>query len=105
MTHPDEPTLTGKVAVITGGSRGIGFATALQLANDGADCLLAAQNEARLKDAAASIADQTGRRVEYHAADLRTLEGCQSLLEAAEVAFPITDILINCAGAARGRCG
>ena len=102
MTHPDEPTLTGKVAVITGGSRGISFATALQLANDGADCSLAAQNEARLKDAAASIADQTGRRVEYHAADLRTLEGCQSLLEAAEVAFPITDILINCAGAARG---
>jgi 3-oxoacyl-[acyl-carrier protein] reductase len=102
MTHPDRPTLTGKVAVITGGSRGIGFATALQLATDGADCFLAAQSEDRLKDAAARIADQTGRRVEYHAADLRTLEGCGSLLEAAESAYKTTDILINCAGAARG---
>ena len=53
---------TGKVAVITGGSRGIGYATALQLANDGADCLLAAQNEACLKDAAASIAERGAGR-------------------------------------------
>ena len=94
--------LTDKVAVVTGGSRGIGRAIALRLAADGADCLIAAHREAPLKAAAERIAARTGRRIEHHAADLRTAAGCQSLFVAVRDSFGQVDILINCAGAARG---
>lgn len=95
-------TFAGKVAVITGGSRGIGHATALRLAAGGADCLICSLHESGLAEAAARIAAETGRRIEHHAADLRTVAGCESLFDAAGKAFDAIDILINCAGAARG---
>jgi 3-oxoacyl-[acyl-carrier protein] reductase len=91
--------LEGNVAVITGGSRGIGRAIATRLAGDGADCLLAARSKEYLKRAAAEIAEASGRRVEYFAADLRDLGGCDALAETARRAFGGVDILVNCAGA------
>ena len=92
----------GPAAVVTGGSRGIGRAIAGRLAADGADCLLAARDKQDLRRAAAEIAEASGRRAEYVAADLRDLGGCAALAETARRAFGGVDILVNCAGATQG---
>ena len=76
--------LEGKVAVITGGSRGIGRAIAASLAADGADSVLAARGEQDLRRAAAEIAEASGRRAEYFAGDLRSLGGCEAFAETAQ---------------------
>ena len=94
--------LTGKAAVVSGGSRGIGFAIAKRLAGDGADIMLAAAKEAPLAAAAKRIAAESDRRVEYRAGDLRTATACDAVHKAAEAAFGGADILINCAGATQG---
>lgn len=94
--------LEGKTAVVGGGSKGIGFAIASRLAGDGADVMLAASNEERLRNAAGRIRDETGRRVEYCAADLRGLDGCGAVHDATIKAFGGADILINSAGATKG---
>jgi len=94
-------SLAGKTAVIAGGSKGIGLAVARRLAMDGADVFLLASNAERLRNAAQAIAGDTGRRTGWHAADLRTLDGCTAAHEAA-AAFGPTDILINSAGATKG---
>lgn len=95
-------TLSGKVAIVAGGSKGIGLAIARQLAEDGADIFLAASNEERLSKAASAIAGETGRNVSHQAADLRTLEGCAAVHQAAIDAMGGADILINSAGATKG---
>lgn len=94
--------LNGKVAVVSGGSKGIGLACADKLAADGADIFLAASNTERLAAAAGRIESDTGRSVQFHAADLRTPEGCAATHAAAQKAFGRCDILINAAGATRG---
>ena len=93
--------LEGKVAVVSGGSRGIGKAIARRLAEEGADIVISARNEATLEAAAKEISLATGRRVEIVAADLSTLEGCESLHQVALAAFDRIDILVNCAGATK----
>ncbi len=95
-------TLTDKVAVISGGSRGIGKAIALKLAQTGCDCLLAARSEDNLRAAADLIKQRTGRRVEVCAAELRTLAGCEAVYAVAKEFFGHIDILINSAGATQG---
>ncbi|MEZ4865491.1 MAG: SDR family oxidoreductase [Caldilineaceae bacterium] len=93
---------TNRVAAISGGSRGIGKAIALRLAQDGCDCLLAARSRENLRAAAQLITQETGRRVEICPTDLRTLAGCQTVYEMAEQTFGQVDILVNCAGATQG---
>lgn len=93
---------TSRVAVISGGSRGIGKAIALRLAQDGCDCLLAARREENLQAAAAQIAEATGRQIAICATDLRTAEGCQAVYDSALQTFDHVDILINNAGATQG---
>jgi 3-oxoacyl-[acyl-carrier protein] reductase len=93
--------LDGRVAVVTGGSRGIGKAIARRLAEEGADVVLSARNEANLAAAAAEISSATGRRVASVAADLSTLAGCETLHREAMARFDHVDILINCAGATK----
>lgn len=92
----------GAVAVIAGGSRGIGFAIAERLATEGADVFIGASNPEHLKTASEAIASNTGQRVESHAADLGTLEGCEAVYAAATAAFGGADILVNSAGATKG---
>lgn len=95
-------TLTGKVAVVSGGSRGIGFAIAMELALRGCAVLLAAKTEANLVEARQRIADATGSRVEIVSGDLRTAGGCAAVHAALMDSFGRLDILINNAGATKG---
>ncbi|HKZ25301.1 MAG TPA: SDR family oxidoreductase [Acidimicrobiia bacterium] len=91
--------LSGKVAVVTGGGKGIGKAIAGALAGQGADLMIAARTEGGLAETARSIADESGVRVEICAGDLRTLEGCEHLQQTALDVFGRADILVNNAGA------
>lgn len=93
--------LDGKVAVVTGGSKGIGRAIADALAGEGADCMLAARTEEDLRRTAGEIAETHGTRVEFSAGDLRTPGACEELHRATLAAFGRVDILVNCAGATK----
>jgi NAD(P)-dependent dehydrogenase (short-subunit alcohol dehydrogenase family) len=94
-------TLDGKTAVITGGSGGIGKAITNRLAADGADCLIVARTEATLAATAEEIAEATGRRIEIHSADLRSVDGCEATARYAVETLGSVDILVNCAGATK----
>lgn len=93
--------LDGKVAVVTGGSKGIGRAIATALAAEGADCVIAARTRSDLEEAAGAISSDTGSRVEVRPGDLRTAEACEDLRRTVLDTFGKVDILVNCAGATR----
>lgn len=93
--------LTGKVAVISGGSKGIGAAIARALAAEGVDCVLAARNEESLKATSESIAEETGRQVRTVAADLATVAGCEAVYAAVSADPGRVDILVNNAGSTK----
>jgi NAD(P)-dependent dehydrogenase (short-subunit alcohol dehydrogenase family) len=93
--------LSGKVAVITGGSRGIGRAIAMAFAAQGAQTVLAAKSEANLKRTAEEIAATKAPRPTIVAADLGTAGGCQALFDTVKKAHGRCDILVNSAGATR----
>jgi NAD(P)-dependent dehydrogenase (short-subunit alcohol dehydrogenase family) len=90
--------LRDKVAVITGGSVGIGLAIAEGLAAEGANLVLVARNKDRADDAAAAVADKFGIITTAIAADVATAEGCQAVIAGIQKAFGGADILINNAG-------
>jgi 3-oxoacyl-[acyl-carrier protein] reductase len=91
-------TLENKVAVVTGGSKGIGRAIARRLAADGADLVIASRTKEDLDRVADEIEE---RRVIPVAADLATVAGCEQLHRETMAAFESVDILVNCAGATR----
>lgn len=91
--------LDGKVAVVTGGSKGIGAAIAAALAGEGADCVLASRTESDLVATADAIANDSGRTVEVVAGDLRNPEGCEQLHARVTDVFDTVDILVHSAGA------
>jgi NAD(P)-dependent dehydrogenase (short-subunit alcohol dehydrogenase family) len=90
--------LRDKVAVITGGSVGIGLAIAEGLAVEGTNLVLVARNKERADDAAARIADKFGVIITAIAADVATAEGCDAVVSGTQKAFGGADILINNAG-------
>ncbi|MDQ0473873.1 SDR family NAD(P)-dependent oxidoreductase [Labrys wisconsinensis] len=90
--------LRDKVAVITGGSIGIGLAVAEGLAAEGAHLVLAARQADRLQAEAERVAAQHGVRAVPVACDVATPEGAAEIIAAAESAFGGADILINNAG-------
>jgi 3-oxoacyl-[acyl-carrier protein] reductase len=90
--------LRDKVAVITGGSVGIGLAVAEGLAAEGAHVVLAARQEDSLKKAARRVAREYGVKTLAVACDVATAEGCDSLVAATQKKFRGADILINNAG-------
>jgi NAD(P)-dependent dehydrogenase (short-subunit alcohol dehydrogenase family) len=89
--------LKDKVAVITGGSVGIGLAVARGLAAEGAHIALVARDAARLEAARASVA-ASGVRVIAIAADVATAAGAGHAVSAVEMEFGGADILLNNAG-------
>ena len=93
--------LTGKAAVVTGGSRGIGRAIATRLATQGADVAFSYRgNEAAAKDAAAAV-EKLGRKALPVQADVSDPASADSLVKAALEAFGKVDILVNNAGITR----
>lgn len=90
--------LKGKVAVITGGSIGIGLAIAEGLAHEGADLLLVARDEERVAAAAEAVAKTTGVRAFGIKADVARAADCDWVVAEAERLFGGADILINNAG-------
>jgi len=90
--------LRGKVAVITGGSTGIGLAVAEGLAAEGVELVLAARQADRVSDAAAKVAARFGVRAVGVSCDLAGAAGADALIAAVEREFGGCDILINNAG-------
>lgn len=92
--------LNGKVALITGASRGIGRGIALELASAGCDVLLTARDAMAL-DGVAGEVRAPGRKAVVHAADLTTSAEPAGLIAAVTREFGRLDILVNNAGGAR----
>jgi NAD(P)-dependent dehydrogenase (short-subunit alcohol dehydrogenase family) len=87
--------LSGKSAVVSGSTRGIGFAIAKGLAQSGADVVINGRTQAAVEKAVAALKKSHPKgRVAGIAADLSTAEGCDTLIEA----VPSPDILVNNVG-------
>jgi NAD(P)-dependent dehydrogenase (short-subunit alcohol dehydrogenase family) len=97
-----ELNLQGKVAIVTGGNKGFGAASAYELAKEGAHLLITARNMADLEKTAALIRGEFSSRVEIISADLTNSGEAQRIAEVALGAYSRIDILINCAGASQG---
>jgi citronellol/citronellal dehydrogenase len=102
VLHPD---LSGRVAVVTGASRGIGKALAIRLAQEGADVAVAAKSEQSTERLPGSIHETAdairamGRRVLAIPTDVRDEEAIRNLIERTVTELGRLDILVNNAGA------
>jgi NAD(P)-dependent dehydrogenase (short-subunit alcohol dehydrogenase family) len=96
--------LAGRVALVTGGGRGIGRAIALALAEDGADVAVNyRRDEATAKETVGAI-EALGRRARAYGASVDRLEDDERMVEAVLADFGFVDILVNNAGiASRGQ--
>lgn len=90
--------LSGRTALVTGGSKGIGNAIARGLAQAGADLFLCSRNEEPLKAAAEAIRGRSDVRVEYAAADMALREDVYHIATEAVNRLGEVDILVNNAG-------
>src|SRR5436189_5233289 len=90
--------LSGRTALVTGGSKGLGAAMARAFASAGADVAICSRHEDELKAAAASIAAGLGVRVEWIAADMADRRQVDALAEAVLSRMGRVDILVNNAG-------
>src|SRR2546422_10818865 len=96
--------LSGKVAIVTGPSRGIGLAIARSLAHEGCRICVCARTASRLDEAARELEGITGRTGDVLAvtADLSTPDGIQRVIDETVDRFGGIDILINNIGLGRG---
>jgi 3-oxoacyl-[acyl-carrier protein] reductase len=93
--------LSGKSAVVTGGSRGIGRAIALRLAEQGADVCISYHGKHEAAAGVVAAIEATGRRGLAVQADAAEQASASALIEAAAAAFGRIDILVNNAGITR----
>jgi 3-oxoacyl-[acyl-carrier protein] reductase len=97
MTEAPNP----RVAVVTGGSRGIGLAISTRLAKDGWDLLVTYQSDAEAAASAQAALATHGGRVEILAADISTADGAGLTIETAMTRLGKIDALVNNAGITR----
>ena len=94
--------LSGKVAVLTGASKGIGYASAQALAREGARVAICARTAETLEVAADRLREDSGGEVLPVTADMGKREDARRFLQAVYDHFGRLDILINCAGSSPG---
>lgn len=92
-------SLEGKKAIVIGGAGGIGTAIAKGLAIYGADTAIASRNLEKLKETAAEIEAETGKKIRTYQVDVTSEKSIQELVEATKADVGITDILVNSMGA------
>jgi 3-oxoacyl-[acyl-carrier protein] reductase len=90
--------LTNKVALVAAASRGIGFACALQLAQEGARVFLCSRDEARASEAARRIHEQTGASVAGFAADVTDASAAEHFVSTVSEQAGAVDILVTNSG-------
>jgi NAD(P)-dependent dehydrogenase (short-subunit alcohol dehydrogenase family) len=94
--------MTGKKAIVTGASEGIGKAITQVLAREGIDVAICARRKEPLEATAAEIAKATGRKIHAFAADLTNAADAENFIKQAHKALGRIDILVNNAGSAPG---
>jgi NAD(P)-dependent dehydrogenase (short-subunit alcohol dehydrogenase family) len=90
--------LSGKVALISGGSRGLGREMVLAFAEDRADVIIASRKLDNCEKLANEVSERFGRRALPVAANVGVSDQCDALTEAAYAEFGTVDILVNNAG-------
>lgn len=99
MTSPAERFgLSGRVALVTGGSRGLGRAIVLAFAHAGADVVIASRTLAACEELALEVEASTGRRALPYACHVGHWEELDGLVDAAYEEFGAIDVLVNNAG-------
>ncbi|MGA8937861.1 MAG: 3-oxoacyl-ACP reductase family protein [Acidobacteriaceae bacterium] len=96
MSH----SLEGKVALVTGGSRGIGAAIAKRLANDGADVVITYASDTKAANAVVKAIEESGRKGLAIQADAANRDAVQAAVEQTAKSFGRIDVLVNNAGTA-----
>jgi len=94
--------LTGKTALVTGGSVGIGKAIARGLAREGVDVAICARRKEPLEAAASEIARETNRKIVPIPADLTRPDDAENFIRQSHAALGRIDILVNNAGSSPG---
>jgi 3-oxoacyl-[acyl-carrier protein] reductase len=92
------PTIEDKVAVVTGGSRGIGYAIAARLLDEGANVMISSVQPQHVEEACATLRKRAGGRVEGTIADVRSYPEVEQMMALTEEKFGGVDILVNNAG-------
>ena len=95
--------LAGKIAVVTGGTRGIGKAITRALAGEGVDVAIIGRDLEAAKATAAEVAGEAGRTVRAYSADTGKDEAVRTAVAAIVKDFGRIDILVNCAGLPGGQ--
>jgi NAD(P)-dependent dehydrogenase (short-subunit alcohol dehydrogenase family) len=98
LTPPPQFELTGKVALVTGGSRGLGREMVAGFAQAGADVVIASRDGEGCAAYAAEIAEATGRRALPYGVHVGHWEELDGLVDAAYAEFGHVDVLVNNAG-------
>ena len=96
----DDKPLAGRVVIITGGTRGIGLASARLLAEDGASVVVSGRDAGRLEAVTREL-EAAGKAILSVAADVAKREDADRLVEAAREGFGRIDVLVNNAGMTR----
>jgi NAD(P)-dependent dehydrogenase (short-subunit alcohol dehydrogenase family) len=97
--------LEGKKAIVSGGSRGIGKAIALQLAREGCDVAIGARNEGPLKETVDEIAKATGRKIAGFTVNTLDVGSIKAFVKQSADALGGVDIVINSAARVGGAAG
>ncbi|MBO8172646.1 MAG: SDR family oxidoreductase [Bacillaceae bacterium] len=90
--------LKGKSVIVTASSKGLGKATALEFAREGARVMIASRSETDLQKAAEDIRQETGQQVQYTVADMTSIDDIKQLVANTVDAYGTVDVLINNAG-------